>query len=532
MLRPWSQLLPLLTLLALSGCSSPELLPTTGPDESQCAEPIPGDAINTLFVCDCAEGADSGCEPGDDAADGRTEETPKRSLEAAKMSFEVAGPGHQVALCRGGAWLTEGVRMRPSPNCRADAPCIFADYGDGADPRPLIVATQPDRPTFDIALADNEPRAGYEFRNLHFTKSAELNQGVAIFLFRNLSDVAVRCVEIEKHNTGIQVQPDGAPTARITVEDCDLHDNGKFGFLGGANAITIARNRFVNNGFERASSLEHNLYLTANGAANKEITGAIVRGNYLQKSAVQAANGQCQGASLTAHGGVLRDVLIENNVIEEPPGEAAFGCWGISVAGGTASLDAAYDVIIRGNVVRDVGNVSIGLASCVDCIIESNLIIQTQVGGAGIKIPNRETMPPDADQTRTIVRNNTIWFSGGGGGVGISVGQRGEGHVITSNIVAYREASDGVCYDYDLPAEAYAHVEANLGYNCLQVERGTGGMDPSLLITDPQFVDPPLDFRLLGGSEAIDSARKADSPTTDILGEDRDDAPDRGAFEN
>ncbi|CAN0569439.1 unnamed protein product, partial [Laminaria digitata] len=86
------------------------------------------------------------------------------------------------------------------------------------------------------------------------------------------------------------------------------------------------------------------------------------------------------------------------------------------------------------------------------------------------------------------------------------------------------------CFRYDLGVEAYSQGQANLGFNCFEIERGTSGMDASLLITDPQFVDPPLDFRLLSGSEARDSAGA--SADLDLLGQARGGSPDRGAYED
>lgn len=521
-------------LVAVSCGGQTAVVPSTGPDPEQCPLPLGDEVVNTVYVCDCSAGAVADCEPGDDANDGRTAATPIRSFAAAQTAFGVAGPGHKVALCRGGAWQTEGERFRLSPNCRAEAPCVFADYGKASEPKPLIVAAQASGNTFDIALGNEDPRAGYEFANLHVTKRENLYSGTAFFIFRNISDLKVRCVEVDNHRIGVQVAPAKIFTARIQVEHSDFHDNGEYGFLGGTNALEVSYNRFSNNGFEVANALSHNLYVSGSDANNLTIDGIVVRGNYLEKSSVDPANQRCQGTSLTVHGGVLNDILIENNLVLEPPGGAAPGCWGIAVDGGTVEKDAAYRAIIRGNVVRDVGNVGIGLASCVDCQVDSNLVVQTQTGGSiGIAAPDRPTQAPDADQTGTVVRNNTVWFARPGGGTGLYVGQRGQGYTIASNIVAFREAApDGACFHYDLAPEAYDAVEANLGYNCFEVERGTVGLDPALLITDPQFLEPPLDFRLVGASEARDSGSPVRSAPVDLLGRPRDGAPDRGAYEH
>ena len=500
-------------------------------DPARCAAPAPDAVAGALYLCDCAEGADPACTPGDDAQAGTSARTAQRSLAGAQAALNAGPAGTQVLLCRGGAWSSPGgERYRLSPSCTPDAPCVLADYGDPARPAPKLVAGagQVHGLTLDPGN-DDAVRAGYVVRNLHITKHVDRGQGIGVLTYRAVQDVLLSCLEVDGYGVGVQVNPAGQPSLRIRLEDSLIHHNGGQGWLGGCTGCVVANNRFHDNG---TTALHHNIYNSAVGAAPSAVVGMIVRGNHSSHSAVDPASGKCVGTHVIAHGGTFEDLLIEGNLLEEPIGGADQGCWGITVDGASGGADASYRAIVRGNTVRDVGNLSIGLSSCVDCVIENNLVVQRSVGGHGIRVPDRKTQPPDLDLDRATVRNNTVWFSGPGGGTGIAVGERGQGHVVASNIVAYAaEAPRLACYAFDLAPGAYARVDANLGHNCGTYEQGAAGMDARALEADPRFVSPPDDFRLAPDSPARDTGSPEAAPPSDIAGRARDGAPDRGAHE-
>ena len=104
----------------------------------------------------------------------------------------------------------------------------------------------------------------------------------------------------------------------------------------------------------------------------------------------------------------------------------------------SSAADTNNRAVIRGNVVRNVGNVGIGVSSCIDCIIENNIVIQEQLAWSrAIAAPNRSTTPPRADNNATTLRNNTVWFGSNVTGEGYYVGERGSGYKVSNNIAYF-----------------------------------------------------------------------------------------------
>jgi hypothetical protein len=500
-------------------------------DPSRCAPPAPDAAPGATYVCACGPGSDADCTPGDDAQAGTSAATARRSLSPALKALDTGPAGTQVLLCRGGAWESPaGERLRLSPQCTAEAPCVLADYGDPARAAPKLIGGP--GPVQGLTLDpgnDQAVRAGFVIRNLHVTKGEGRGDGIGVLTYRAVQDTLLSCLEVEGYGVGVQLNPAGQASLRIRLEDSLVHHNGAQGFLGGCTDCAVVRNRFQDNG---STPLHHNIYTSAVGSEPGVVARMVVQGNHSLHSARDPVSGKCVGSHIIAHGGTFEDERIEGNLVEEPIGGADQGCWGITVDGASGGADASYRAIIRGNTVRDVGNLSIGISSCADCVIENNLVVQRNIGGHGIRVPDRKTQPPDLDLERATVRGNTVWFSGPGGGTGIAVGERGRGHVVASNIVAYdAEAPRLTCYAFDLEPSAYALVDANLGHHCGTYEMGAAGMDARALQADPKFVAPPEDFRLAEGSPARDSGSEAGSPAEDIGGRARGAAPDRGAYE-
>jgi hypothetical protein len=496
-------------------------------------EPPAGAAVaGALYLCECGPGADPGCQPGDDARAGSSAATAKRSLDAARVALNDGPGGTEVYLCRGGAWSTpDGLNLRMSSRCSAGQPCVLADYGDRgrAAPRIVVEATSNTGVALDPSM-DGVLRGGYVIRNLHVVRAAGgPTEGFGLFVFRGVQDVLLSCLEVEGFGIGIQVSGNGQDLRRVRLQDSELHHNSRQGWLGGCSDCVVTRNRFHHNG---RTGLQHNIYLTATGMQPAAATGMVVTENHVTANALDPVSGKCVGSAVIAHGGTFEDLLIEGNVVEEPIGVADLGCWGITVDNASGGADAHHRAVIRANVLRDMGNLSIGISACQDCVIEDNVIVQRNIGGYGIRVPDRANLPPDLPMQRVTVRNNTVWFSGYGGGTGISVGGEGQGHVVASNLVVYERPTPTLtCFEYTLGAGAFALVEANLAFNCGVLERGTLGLDARLLEADPGFVAAPDDLHLSPGSPARDSGSVGASSPRDHEGRPRDATPDRGAYE-
>ncbi|MES9850442.1 MAG: choice-of-anchor Q domain-containing protein [Candidatus Thiodiazotropha sp. L084R] len=433
--------------------------------------------------------------------------------------------GSDLAFCRGGVWHNDSALALEAASCDSNSPCTMQDYGDAVLARPLIRITQSGHVnglSFDTH-SDPERWEGVRIHNLHISKQSQDGEGFGLFLFRNINDVTMSCLEVDGFGIGVHLNSNNLESGDVTLNDSYLHDNGSMGWLGGTHRTLLERNRFHNNGWLNASMFLHNVYLS------QMRSDGIVRGNWLSDSSVDA-NGHCVGAGLVAHNDNSTNLLIENNLIEES--NPSPGCWGLTVDAAGASTESHYNAIIRGNVVRNVGNLSIGISSCVDCIIENNIVVQTVFGGAiGIASPNRLTTAPDVDVSGTIVRNNSVYFGGTASGRAYYVGERGSSYVITNNIGYFTNPQAGdSCYDFDLPASTYSMVNSNLCFGA-SFDSGTTGMDGMASNSDPLFLNAPDDLRIGVASPARNSGTNLSAPTIDILGNTRDTAPDQGAYE-
>jgi hypothetical protein len=266
----------------------------------------------------------------------------------------------------------------------------------------------------------------------------------------------------------------------------------------------------------------------------------------LYRSAI--VNGQCQGVSLVAHG-LHDDLLIEDNVVREDPGAAGMGCWGIAVDSGYGSAEAFNRTIIRANTVENVGNVSVGVSACRDCVIENNVVVQTQpFESQAIAAPDRARGAEDQPMSGVIVRNNSVFFGAASHGTGILLGEENAGYVLSGNAMQYVGAGPRWdCFRLRVPPAAYITVDHNLchapgvaggewvdGAGTLAAWQAATGLDARSTDADPGFTDTagPWDLRPAGpGSPLVDAGDPAASAPTDRLGLPRDATPDIGAYE-
>lgn len=493
-----------------------------GPDLTRCAPPLPIDAPDVTYVCDCQAGADPACVPGADTNPG-TAQAPLQTFTAAMSRFNQLTSGQAVALCRGGAWQTADNRVRRTA-CSADDRCVLGDYtapwGDGGEAAPALTLSNPTGNLISMDSGSGVTVEGLEVRNL--TLRGPGIEGVGIFVYREINHVKLSCMDLSGFDIAINIHAWGTD---VVLEDAVVHDNGGHGWLGGCNACGIRRARFDNNGAGWAAvgrgSLAHNVYVSGGS------TGMFVESVHSTRSAVDD-QGACTGIPITAHGGVMHDLRIVGNLIEEP--NAGLGCWGISVDSASMDPDGNRRALIANNVLVNVGNVGIGLASCEDCTVENNVIVQERIGGMrAIVMPVRQRSADDLASDRVVVRHNTVYFAGGGQGTGVAVGGEGSAHVVANNIVAFTGQS-GECYRLDLASDAYAGLDGNLCFGGT-MSPGSTGLDGLTLVADPQFVAAPEDLSLSASSPAVDSGDPSQATDCDLMGQPRDAHPDRGAYE-
>jgi hypothetical protein len=501
----------------------------------------------TYYVSDCQAGAVGACVAGKDSNLGTDPGSPWKTFDKFHTQFGSLETGDHVLFARGGAFTATGVYYFSNSKSRAGNPIVVADYtptwGAGAG-RPIIT----DLTGNLFALESSGLDEGFTFQNLDL-RGGGTNQ--AFFLYDDLNDVTLDNLDISGFGMGVHCEPGSRLPNRVRLTNSHVFNNGSFGWLGEANDLLIENNVFDNNGFAtdaEGAGLNHNVYVSGVVPA----TGIVIRGNSLTHSAV--VGGRCGGDSMELEG-ILHQLLVENNLVQEDIGGASGGCYGIAVNPGYNDVHGEnfQGAIIRGNRVINVGANGFNIGACPDCIIENNVVVQEQTlgFGTGIAIPSGVFTPDDLEDTNVTVRNNSIYFGASTTGVtGISLGGTGTSHVFVNNAVHYAGSSNDVAaFQLNLSASAYEAVDNNLFYapnaSGARWERSTSsslsqwrsirpGFDVSSLQANPGFASPGTpnhDLSIPASSPAVNAGNVAFASPVDITGRTRDAHPDIGAYE-
>jgi len=474
------------------------------------------------FFCDCGPGAAPGCVPGDDGNLGSSPSAPKRT--GFQAQFATMAAGSTVALCRGGAWSVGAVRMR-NPRCRAGATCDLRDYvapwNRGGEERPKVagsyVAWFPD---------DRVHHEGYRFLNLQASTTG--GQG-AFFFSGDVSDVDICNVLFADADLGVYwAAPEGM--RRITVRGSRFERTGT-GILGGCSECAVDANFFANTSYAFDDMRQHPVYVSGT-ASRMRVTNNEIHGNRPGRST------RAGSALLVVHG-AHEDLLIENNLVQADgalQGDGAAGTWGISVGHGnyTSTGPSRFRrTVIRGNRLVNVGEYAIDLAQCADCVVESNVVVMpaNHAGWSGIVAgasgPRAGIDAPGDDlTTRSIVRNNTIYFRGAPGR-GIRILREGTGHVVANNVVFFRGAP-GSCLELPLPPDAYALVS----HNACNGTWASNARTARLTLTSSPFVAAGEgDLSPAAHGPLVGRGTPAHRPARDLAGRPRPTPPSIGALE-
>jgi hypothetical protein len=504
--------------------------------------PAPG--IATYYVCDCGANADSNCVAGKDTNAGTSPGAAWQTFGKAEAQFASLRAGDRIEFCRGGSFSSTGSNKWVNGNCRADNRCVVASYAapwaSGDEGRPVIQSPSGQHGIAfdDTANADHEE--GYVFAGLELLGSGTDS---GFFVYNDIDDVLICDMYIHNFSIGIQLSGGNPPNPgadmhndRIVLRSSIIKDNGGQGWLGGDNGSSIETSHFENNGFDLAV-FDHNIYLSMDGASNVQVIG-----NDLYRSAV--IGGKCMSVSLVGHG-VADGLLIEGNTVHEDIGAVDQGCWGIAIDPGYASAESFNNVTIRGNTVTNVGNQSIGVSACHNCVIENNVVISRQnINGQAILAPNLSGNSNDATNDHITIRNNSIDIDVG---QGIGLVQEGSGHIVANNAIYSKGGGNGgvACFSLDLPAASYASVDNNVcfmnargewvvGQGTLAAWTAKLGFDAHSMLVDPGFksVEAPYDLSAATATSAlVNHGQVENASLTDITGKARDAQPDIGAYE-
>jgi hypothetical protein len=532
-----------------------------GASAGGCLQPV---QVSSYYVCDCRQSADGECAVGDDLADGRTRETAWQSYDRARQGFADIDAGERIRFCRGGAFEVGESARWVNESCTADRPCTVTDYaprwGGGDEMRPIIWQRSAAGHGFAFengGAARHEE--GYTFENLDVRAAVESGTaGFGFFMYNDVDDVTIRNVHVEGFKVGVHLAGShdchtdddrcDAKNDRVHLVDSTVVYNRQQGWLGGSSGSTIENSYFEGNGTR--AIFDHNIYVSSSAAPTE---GMRIVGNRSYRSAIQP-NGNCGGVSIVVHGNHAALDIIGNTVWEDR-GAASEECWGIAVDPGYTTAESFTAVVISGNSVRNVGNVAIGVAACVDCTIENNTIVSEQPFGVrAIAAPNRRSASGDVGMRDVVVRSNSIYITSSEGSTGIEVGGEGTGHQVVSNAIHYAgDAKNWSCIRAKLDPSAYEAVDYNIcafpgagagaewsyrsggGRRTLERWQGRSGFDLHSRLADPGFLAPSWpDYDLTaesGGSGMVGGGEAAVSALYDFFDRLRGGSPDAGAFQ-
>jgi hypothetical protein len=333
----------------------------------------------------CNNGTDSVTLNAEGIQQGTTPELPWATYDYAIAKFRTIAAGDSVLFCRGGTFTSSHLGIS-NMNCTAASPCTLGDYlpaGLTEDAAlPIINGSTLGAINFqDGGNADHDE--GYVVKNLNIKGTG--GAGYGFFIYNDVDYLTIDNVTIDGFNVGIYSAKGNVPNAGadqkndfLTIKNSTIINNPGQGFLGGGENFIIENNKFINNGFGEKIR-NHNIYITQGSGR--------IDGNELYQSALIA--GKCEGVSLVVHG-VVDGLSIKNNWIHEDLGAAAPTCWGLSVDPGYTTEESFNNVTIADNRIENVGNRSIGCASCTNTWIIGNTITHEQdFGATAIVVPVR-----------------------------------------------------------------------------------------------------------------------------------------------
>ncbi len=506
----------------------------------------------TYHVCDCGTGSDSQCVAGQDSNAGTSPNNPWQSHEHARTQFSALAAGDAILFCQGGAWdINSGNSRWLNSNCQQNTRCEIGGYvpswGNGNLSRPKLTRLDGGNGIAFEDGGDANHEEGILLQGLHLVGTPGSNS-FGVFMFNDVDHVTIHDMRIEGFGVGVHLagsnpcdpndlQCDGN-SEFITLSQSEVINNHVQGWLGGSLGSRIVGNQFIGNG--SSPVFDHNVYVAGSSA------DMVVQNNVLMDNALDG-NGVCQGTSLVVHG-IHDNLLIDGNQVEEGLNQAGPGCWGIAVDAAYDTAEGFTNITISNNTIKNMGNLSIGLSSCQNCVLENNLIWQQQAtGNTGIAVPNRPLAAGDLSSSHITIRNNTAFWGSSSGGTAVAINDEGMQHQVVSNVFYYAGSDAGFnCLQTNLAVSDFMAVDHNLchfpnapsaewsdGMGDLLAWQNATGFDLNSLAQDPQFANLNAgDLRAADEfSPMVDQGHPGLSSGHDITGSNRDQQPDMGAYE-
>lgn len=518
----------------------------------------------TYYACDCVSGAQAGCTTGSDVAAGTSPATAWQTWEKMRTQIVAANNGDRFLLCQGGNFGVTNTSIVNTTLTTIGGGVVIDWYqagwgGAGVRPRLTVPAGQD---AIDLNTSSNVgPYTIADLEIVGLGNSGVGGQAFGIFMYGNGHDTTICNLYI--HNMQIAVNiARAAETDRQsnhTIRDCTFTGNWGQGFLGGGENFMLLRSYFDLNGTR--PGLDHDVYMVgANGSDQSQPSDTMTMQDCELTRSTWTAGTGCQASEFTAHG-LMANLTIQGNYVHEAIGTIDPGCWGIAPAPGYIYTEKLTNVIVRNNVIENVGNSGIPAGSWNGGLIENNVIINVQgvtdkaismsenechSTGPGSCSDNAGIGPPggvDFTLTGVTVRNNSFLLDVG---TAVSIRNAGSGYYSVNN-AAYITSGTGPCFDFPLSTGSYTAIDYNdcfisggtgahwQGAQTLATWNGATGFDGHSLTTNPAFLSltSPYSLAFLNTSPLYNAGSTANGSATDILGVTRPQstATDIGAYE-
>jgi hypothetical protein len=564
---------------------SPSPTPTPTPVAAAPTPPFqPGSPSGTTYyVSDCKAGAESNCVVGNDAADGKSLQTPWQTIAKLNSMIGTMKAGDQILMANGGSWSDAGIiltnyNVTPAQPLTLDA--YTPSWSSGKN-RPILLAAASGQ--VGITLSDMGgpyiQDGGYNIRNLDIRGGGTGNWGV--FLYDGLTHVFMDHLSVTGFTIGIHINPGPAagsnansptdppnPSAikivDVIIQNSNISNNAQHGILADADNLYIANNTLTNNGYGSCTlngalcdansfgeGFTHGIYLgAAVPSQNVVVYNNVFTDNTVAHSPSPNA-GKCVSGPLVVHG-QWNNVLVQNNVMTQQ--QSAPGCYGISIKPDYNFNEWMLNFVVRGNIVVNMGNVGIALTSVPGIIVEDNVIINNNATfQEGIQIPVKARNAGDAADNAALIRNNSIYFaSAASGSIGIDTnGVRsdieGSGYTVVNNLIYFGSgsASGSSCFMQSSLAK-YAQYSNNLCYSAGSsvawssnyanlAAAQAAGFDQGGLSQNPQLAAVPSaannwSMSLGASSPAISAGSSQGGAAVNILGHSNGSSPNIGAY--
>ncbi len=281
---------------------------------------------------------------GDDANDGLTPETAKKTISAGKSLLRNSFPDW-LLLKRGDVWIDEPLAQWTTSGRSVQEPQLISSYGTGA--RPLLQTNGSVLWSAQLSGVDVSHFAviGLHLQYVPSDSEAGQSHGNGISWHESGENILFEDLYVESFAIGLNVQSkeDNESTRNVTVRRSIVVDNfsdenfSHGAFFFGLSDVVIEENVFDHNGWQdsrdsSATILNHNIYVQNVG--NENFT---VRGNILTRASAT-------GIQLRS-GGIMEDNLFVQNPISMIVGYPFDDPWSTHPDG--------VDSIIRNNVVLE-----------------------------------------------------------------------------------------------------------------------------------------------------------------------------------